>query len=139
MCFYPYRFNIPTIVNQLSNCIGLIAGERNEISLNLIVEPYVQNCKLKDLKMEDEIEAEKRCSMDDVNDNENKEEDWQIVAKNRNKVKGKKMHSDREKNQYEASQDDDEEDAEDAIIADTEGNFDMIVMLSTTYFDTARE
>ena len=138
---HPCGFNISRILNQLSNYADVIAGERNEISLNVMAEPCAHSGESKDFKMEDETEAEKSYSKDDMNYNKNKSEDWWTVAKNWTKVKRKECKVIETKNQHKALKDDEdeEEEAEDEKIADAERNFDMMVILSIAYFCTTNE
>lgn len=54
MHFCSCQFNILRITNKLSNYSDLIAGERNGIMFNPLVEPCVCKGILKDFSMEDE-------------------------------------------------------------------------------------
>ena len=57
MLFYPCGFNIPRIVNQLSNFINAITGEKRA-SLNMIVALYAHNNELNKEGIENEKDEE---------------------------------------------------------------------------------
>ena len=104
----------------------MIAVKSDAMSLNPMAEPHMCNDNLNDCKMED-----KRHRKEDVNNNKDKEQEWQPVAKNGTKGKRKQEFAIiKNKNQHEVLQDDDddgEEEIEDVIkITDAERKWDRI-------------
>ena len=107
MCFYLFRFNIPRIVQQLSDCTDIIIKKSNGNRLNPMAEPHgcddnvdFNKCKIK----------EERHSMKDVNNDKVKEHDWKTVEKKR--TNGKRTPEfviTRNKNKCKVLQDDNDE------------------------------
>ena len=87
MCFYPRAFNLLRIAYQLSTCEELTAIEKKGIRLNPLVKLCACNGALKDLRMNDGKEIEKRNNNEDAHHDEENDtpSEWKEVPRKQNK------------------------------------------------------